>query len=228
MKRLTVLALALLMLPMIMAAQGIPELKAAADKAVAAANAAPNDYAANWMAAQALRKYGDRLVVDQVSGWKDLAKAAAKDGMKYGEIAQKMNPNGIEGWYWYGLCVGTYSDCVSILTALAEGLKGKTQKGFEMAYNVNKMYDNGGPMLSLGRFWQVLPGIAGKDLKKAEQLFNEYISLFGTSKDPNKDAWYYRGALYKELGKTALARADLEKAAAMGSKDAAKLLTELK
>jgi tetratricopeptide (TPR) repeat protein len=228
MKRMTVLVLALLLVPMLVAAQGIPELKAAAEKAVAAANAAPGSYAANWMATQALRKYGDALVSQEVTGWKDLARAAAKDGMKYGEIAQKINPNGIEGWYWYGLCVGTYSDCVSIVTALAEGLKGKTQKGFEMAYSTDKMYDNGGPILSLGRFWQVLPSIAGKDLKKAEKLFNEYISLFGTSKDPNEDAWYYRGALYKDTGRTAEARADLQKAAAMGSKDAAKLLGELK
>jgi tetratricopeptide (TPR) repeat protein len=83
-------------------------------------------------------------------------------------------------------------------------------------------------MLSLGRFWQVLPGIAGKDLKKAEQLFNEYLAAFGTSKDANKDAWYYRGELYKDTGRTAEARADLQKAAALGQKDAAKLLAELK
>ncbi len=229
MKRFLVLAFALLLVPIfVSSAESIPALKATAEAAIKAATAAPADYSANWNAAKALRKYGGELVDQEATGWKELAKAAAKDGMKFGEIAQKINPNGIEGWYWYGLCVGTYSDCVSIVTALAEGLKGKTQKGFEMAYKVDKMYDNGGPMLSLGRFWQVLPGIAGKDLKKAEQLFTEYIGLYGTSKDPNKDAWYYRGALYKEQGKTAEARADLQKAAAMGQKDAIKLLTELK
>jgi tetratricopeptide (TPR) repeat protein len=209
-------------------AESIPALRATAEAAIGKATSSPNDYAANWMAAKALRKYGDELVVQEAAGWKDLAKSAAKDGMKFGERAQKINPSGIEGWYWYGLCVGTYSDCVSILTALAEGLKGKTQKGFEMAYNADKMYDNGGPMLSLGRFWQVLPGIAGRDLKKSEKLFNEYMSLFGTSKDANKDAWYFRGALYKDTGRTAEARADLTKAVAMGQKDAAKLLLELK
>jgi tetratricopeptide (TPR) repeat protein len=225
----TVLALALTLgAAATLAAESLPELKNAADAAVRAAAAAPNDYAANWKAVQACRKYGDYLVVNEVTGWKDLARATAKDGMKYGEIAQKLNPSGIEGWYWYGLCVGTYSDCVSILTALAEGLKGKTQTGFENAYKFNKMYDNGGPILALGRFWQVLPGIAGQDRKKAEQLFNEYIALFGTSKDANEDAWYYRGQLYKDLGRIAEARADLTKAASMGHKKAAKLLLELK
>ena len=204
------------------------ELKAKFEAATKVAAAAPQDYALNWEAAQAARKYGDFLVVQESSGWKEIARAAAKEGIKYGEVAFKLNPTGIEGWYWYGLCVGTYSDCVSILKALAEGLKGKTQMGFENAYKFDKMYDNGGPILSLGRFWQVLPGIAGQDRKKAEQLFNEYISLFGSNADANENAWYYRGQLYKDTGRAAEAKADLQKAVAMGSKDAAKLLAEMK
>ncbi|HET7838177.1 MAG TPA: hypothetical protein VFL04_00355 [Rectinemataceae bacterium] len=229
MKRLIVMALAVFVLaPALLAAESIPELKLAAEAAAKAAAAAPGDYAANWTAAMELRKYGAELVLQETQGWKDLAKAAAKEGMKYGEIAQKLDPKGIAGWYWYGLCVGTYSDCVSILTALGEGLKGKTQKAFETSYALDKNYENGGPMLSLGRFWQVLPGIAGRDLKKAEQLFNEYMSAYGSSKDANKDAWYFRGALYKDTGRKAEAKADLEKAVAMGQKDAPKLLAQLK
>jgi tetratricopeptide (TPR) repeat protein len=229
MKRLIILALAVVLAaPALLSAESIPELKASAELASKAASAAPADYAANWKAAMAFRKYADEVVKSEAQGWKDLARPAAKDGMKYGEIAQKLNPSGIEGWYWYGLCVGSYSDCVSILTALGEGLKGKTQKSFETSYSIDKTYDNGGPILSLGRFWQVLPGIAGRDLKKAESLFNEYISGYGASKDASKDAWYFRGALYKDTGRTAEARADLQKAAAMGQKDAPKLLAQLK
>jgi tetratricopeptide (TPR) repeat protein len=229
MKRLIVLLLSIaLASSSAFSAGDIPQLKAAAEAAVKAAAAAPGDYAANWAAAKACRLYGDELVTQANTGWKDLAKAAARDGMKYGDIAQKLNPQGVEGAYWYGLNVGTYSDCVSIVTAMTEGLKGKTQKGFEIAYSLDKSYDNGGPILALGRFWQVLPGIAGRDLKKAEHLFSEYIDLFGSAAAPNKDAWYYRGSLYKDQGKTAAAKADLQKAAGMGQKDAIKLLAEMK
>jgi hypothetical protein len=210
------------------AAGTVPQLKADADAAVKAAVAATGDYAANWKAAKALRLWGDEAVTQKVEGWKDIAKSSGKDGMKFGDIAMKLNPKGIEGWYYYGLSVGTYSDGVSIITALTEGLKGKTQKGFETAYATDKTFDNGGPILALGRFWQVLPGIAGRDMKKAEQLFNEYISLFGASKDADKDAWYFRGLLYKDTGRTAEARSDLQKSASMGSAKAAKALAELK
>lgn len=219
---------ALILAPATIAAQSLSELKASYESATAAASYAPGDYAANWKAAEAARKYGDQLEKDDVPGWKDSAKIVAKNGMKYGEIAFKINPSGIEGWYWYGLCVGTYSDCVSIFSALAEGLKGKTQQGFENAYKFNKMYDNGGPIIALGRFWQSIPGIAGQDLKKSERLFNEYISLFGNAKNPNDDAWYFRGELYRDTGRKDLARLDLQKAASMGNKDAAAALASLK
>jgi tetratricopeptide (TPR) repeat protein len=228
MKRLAALAIASLVLAAAAAAADIESLRSASEAAGKAAAAAPSDYAANWAAAMAYREYGNELVDQESKGWKDSAKKAAKEGMKYGEIAQKLNPKGVEGWYWYGLCVGTYSDCVSILTALGEGLKGKTQKSFETAYDLDKTYDTGGPYLSLGRFWQVLPGIAGRDLKKAEQLFNDYISLYGTKPNANKDAWYYRGELYKDTKRSAEAKADLQKAASMGQKDAADLLKEIK
>jgi tetratricopeptide (TPR) repeat protein len=210
------------------AEKDLPQLKESADAAVSTASSDAGDYAANWKAAKECRLYGDELVKQKAEGWKAQAKAAAKDGMKYGEIATKLEPQSVEGWYWYGLCVGTYSDCVSIMTALSEGLKGKTQKAFETAYALDKSYDGGGPVLSLGRFWQVLPGIAGRDLKKALQLFDEYIDGFGGKADPNMDAWYFRGALYKDKGSKAEAKADLEKAASLGQKDAAKLLAEMK
>ncbi len=210
------------------AAESLVDLKATYDGAVKAATAMPGDYTANWQAAKAARKYGDFAVSTEAADWKTLAKVAAKEGMKFGEMASKMNPSGIEGWYWYGLCVGTYADCVSIFSALAEGLKDKTQKGFENAYRFDKLYDNGGPMLALGRFWQTIPGIAGQDRKKAEQLFTEYISLVDKIKEPNSDAWYFRGELYKDTGRNADAKTDLQKAVAMGNKEAAKVLAKLK
>lgn len=228
-KRIAALALTLaLASSLAFAVENVAQLKLAAEAAGRTALAAPTSYEANWKASMAYRKYGDEAVSQKVEGWKAIAKAAGKEGMKFGELATKLNPSGIEGWYYYGLSVGVYADGVSILTALAEGLKGKTQKGFEMAYSTNKRYDNGGPILALGRFWQVLPGIAGRDEKKAEQLFNEYIALYGSSPEANSDAWLYRGQLYKDQGKKAEARADLQMAVSMGNADAAELLKELK
>jgi hypothetical protein len=73
--------------------------------------------------------------------------------------------------------VGIYSDSVSILTALREGLKDKTQDSFEAAYKSDKNYDNGGPIAALGRFWFVLPWPLND-----EDLSMEYYREFQKSK----------------------------------------------
>jgi hypothetical protein len=93
--------------------------------------------------------------------------------MQYAKKAIELKPERPEGYYYYGLNVGIYSDGVSILTALSEGLKDKTQQSFEKAYAINKMYKDGGPMLSLGRFWAVLPWPL-RDRKKALAYYREY------------------------------------------------------
>ena len=93
--------------------------------------------------------------------------------MQYAQKAIELKPERPDGHYYYGLNVGIYSDGVSIFTALKEGLKDKTQTSFEKTYEINKMYKEGGPMLSLGRFWAVLPWPL-RDRKKSLAYYREY------------------------------------------------------
>ncbi len=62
---------------------------------------------------------------------------------------------------------------MSIFTALKEGLKDKTQTSFETAYGIDKNFNKGGPILSLGRFWAVLPWPL-KDKKKSLEYYREF------------------------------------------------------
>ena len=133
----------------------------------------PNDYEANWKCARAYREYGGAIKRQAVEGWKKSCATYGKEGMKYAEKAIEQRPNSPDGHYYYGLNVGIYSDGVSILTALTEGLKSKTQSSLEKAYELDKMYNEAGPMLSLGRFWAVVPW-PYKDKKKALRFYREY------------------------------------------------------
>ncbi|MEJ2730741.1 MAG: hypothetical protein P8185_19945 [Deltaproteobacteria bacterium] len=108
-----------------------------------------------------------------VEGWKDICAQYGKAGMQYAQKAIDLKPERPDGHYYYGLNVGIYSDGVSIFTALKEGLKDKTQQSFEKTYEINKMYNEGGPMLSLGRFWAVLPWPL-RDRKKSLAYYREY------------------------------------------------------
>ena len=96
-----------------------------------------------------------------------------KKGMGYAQKAIDMQPDKPNGYYWYGVNVGIYSDGVSILTALKEGLKDKTQNSFEKAYQLDKMYEEAGAILALGRFWYVLPWPLN-DKELSEKYYREY------------------------------------------------------
>jgi len=137
--------------------KGLENYKKALDLTTAAAKKDPNSFKANWMAAESCRKYGMDAQELDLADWKDTCKLYGKKGMAYGEKAIALNPKKADGYYWYGMNVGIYADATSILTALKEGLKDKTQNSFETAYKIDKKYDKAGPIAALGRFWFVLP-----------------------------------------------------------------------
>jgi len=144
---------------------------------IKAVEANPNSYEANWKCARAHREYANLNLEQELEGWKDVCKKYGKDGMRYGEKAKELEPEKIEGHYYYGLCVASYSDGVSILKALKEGLKGSTQKAFYKAYEIDKMFEDGGPILAIARFWHQLP-FPLRNKRRAQKYFEEHHKYF--------------------------------------------------
>lgn len=160
----------------------------------------PSSYEAAWKAARSYRDYADNSQMRNEPNWKAICKDYGKLGMKYGEKAITLSPNGVEGNFWYGCSVGVYADSVSFITALSEGLKDKTLRSLEKSYQLNKMYSDGGPIIALGRFWYVLPWPM-KDKKLSLKYLKEFQKSF-----PN-DA---RGQVY--LAETLIATGDKDEA----------------
>jgi len=210
-------------------AGGIENIKNSIPLYVKAAEANPDSYEANWKCARAYRQYADGVHKAGIEGWKDICAEYGKKGMGYAEKAIKLNPKAIEGNFYYGLCVGVYSDGVSVLTALKEGLKGKTQKAFETAYAIDKNYDDGAPMIALGRFWYVLPWPMHKK-KLAEKYLRENLQAFPNGKHIAETQVYLAEVLI-DMHKKDEAKALLQKAASSSdkyySKEAKRLLSEL-
>ena len=157
----------------------------------------PNDYEANWKCARAIREYGDTAKTEKIDGWKEICAKYGKEGMNYAQKATELKPERPNGYYYYGLCVGVYSDGVSIFKALSEGLKDKTQTSFEKAYALNKLYKEGGPMIALGRFWQVLPWPM-RDRKKSLKYYREYQATEYFA--DNIEVHVYLGELLIQIG----------------------------
>lgn len=152
---------------------GMEDYKRSIEHYLKALELTPDDYETKWKCARAYREYGNAAKRQRIKGWKEICAKYGKEGMKHAQGAMEQEPNKPEGFYYYGLSVGIYSDGVSILTALAEGLKNKTQNGFEKAYELDKMYDEAGPILALGRFWALVPW-PFKNKKKALNFYREY------------------------------------------------------
>jgi len=142
-----------------------------------AATARPDDYDAQWKAARAHREYANKAKEQQVAGWTHLCAEQGKIAMAQASAAIKLQPDRAPAHLWYGSAVATYADGVSLITALSEGLKDKTQRAFERAYQLDKHYNEAGPVLALGRFWSVLPWPL-KDNKKALKFLREFQQLF--------------------------------------------------
>lgn len=157
----------------------------------------PDSYAANWKMARAHREYGDTAKTEKTDGWKKICAKFGKEGMNYAQKATELEPEKPDGYFYYGLNVGTYSDGVSIFTAMSEGLKGKTQKSFEKTYTLDKMYNDAGPMIALGRFWQVLPWPM-RDRKKSLKYYREYQATQYFA--DNIEVHVYLGELLIQIG----------------------------
>jgi len=173
----------------------------------------PDSYEAHWKCARAYREYGDTAKSQKVEDWKDICAQSGKEGMQYAQKATELDPAKPDGYYYYGLNVGVYSDGVSIFTALAEGLKDKTQSSFEKTYEIDKMFKEGGPMIALGRFWAVLPWPM-YDRKKSLKYYREYQATEYFA--DNIEAHVYLGELLIQMGgdkNKAEAKGYLEKAA---------------
>ncbi|MDD2353560.1 MAG: hypothetical protein PHX56_08430 [Atribacterota bacterium] len=186
----------------------------------------PDSYEANWKIARALREYADLSMQADVEDWDDICEDYGKEGLDYAEIAIELNPDGVEGHYFYGLCAGTYSDGISILKAIRKGLKKKTERAFETAYEIDKMYGDAGPILALGRMWHQLPWPYQKE-KTSEKYFEEYYQHF----PDNPQGLVYYAELLDDRNKEEQARELLERAAQSDhpyfSKKAKELLEDL-
>lgn len=152
---------------------GLQNLKQAVELCMSALKSDPDNFELNWKCAKACREYGEEAKKRSVPGWQGLCADYGKKGMAYAQKAIALEPNKVNGYFFYGLSVGIYADGKGLITALREGLKDKTQNNLEKAYQLDKNFEKGGPILALGRFWQVVP-FPFTDKDKALKLYREF------------------------------------------------------
>ena len=115
----------------------------------------PNNYEALWKIAHSYFIIGDAL--PETEEFKNRHKECGEKGMSYAKRALAINPEGIEGHYYYGLSIAQYSIGISIVKALIKGLGPEYEKHLGKAIEINKLYDYAGPIRAMGRYWYRLP-----------------------------------------------------------------------
>ncbi|HEX7489751.1 MAG TPA: tetratricopeptide repeat protein [Anaeromyxobacteraceae bacterium] len=173
---------------------------------------APDDYGVLWRLARL-----DFWTSDDTSLSEEERSRLGKRAWECGDRAAKVNPDGVEGWYFGALGMGNYSLGIGILKALGQGIEGKFKERLEKAEKLDPKYHDGGVYNAWGRFYQKLPW-PKYDPKKSEQNLRKALQL----NPANVRARVYLAELYQNEGHPKEARKLLEEALARepGSYDA--------
>jgi len=169
-----------------------------------------NNYEACWKIARSYFFIGDGL--PETDQMRERHREMGEQGMPYGKKALAVNPGGIEGHYYYALCIAEYSIGISIVKALAKGLGPEYERHVGKAIEINRHYESAGPLRALGRYWYKLPW-PKRDIKKSVRYLQEAVEAA---------PFIIRGRVYLAESylkgdEKELARAELRKAVEMPS-----------
>jgi len=129
-----------------------------------------DNYEACWKIARSYFFLGDAL--PETDEMRDRHREMGEQGMPYAKKALGVNPGGIEGHYYYALCIAEYSIGISIIKALAKGLGPEYENHVGKALEIDRHYDSAGPLRAMGRYWYKLPW-PKRDIKKSIQYLRE-------------------------------------------------------
>ena len=149
----------------------LPQVTAAAQQLAEAAAILPNDYAIQWAAAEAWE-----FVADNEPRHAERI-AAAKRGITLARLARELQPDRVEGHYWYALNVGLLADADR-----AYGLKAVTEMELALrrAMELDERYDYAGPVRVLGVLLLRAPAppVSIGSARKGLRLLQHAVELF--------------------------------------------------
>jgi tetratricopeptide (TPR) repeat protein len=164
-----------------------------------------DNYEVCWKIARAYFSLGDRLPDSKEN--REIRKKVGIAGMKHAKKALELNPQGLEGHYYYALCLSQYSIGIGSVMTVIKGLGSQYEQHMYQAFIRNKYYDQAGPLRALGRYWYYLPW-PKKDLEKSIQYLQEAIDYT----PQNVRGYVYLAESNLEAGEKELAKKQLQKA----------------
>ena len=128
---------------------------------------------------------GDQKAADYHTGYEWGIKALCFDpGFKQRFVDQKQGMGdavkGVPkeyagGIFWTATCIGKWGKMQGIFKVLSTSKQAR--KMVEYLYSIDKTYYYGGPARWLGAFHAIAPGIAGGDMKKSKQYYDQALAM---------------------------------------------------
>ena len=129
----------------------------------------PTDFEFLWRAAR-IRLWA----ADGETG--DKKRDIAKEAWDLGDRAMKAKPQAVEGNYYAAASIGSYSQAVGILNALAQGLESKFNERLDKAISIDSKYAHAAPPAVKGRYYFELPW-PKRNLGKSATWLNKSLAL---------------------------------------------------
>jgi tetratricopeptide (TPR) repeat protein len=126
----------------------------------------PSSYDLAWRLARAYWRKGD-LTTDKAQRRETYATAR-----RYAEASLKLDPDRVEGHCYYALTTGDYGGTLGLVGAARERIGASFEREIKRAYDINRDFDNGSPMLALGRYYFALPWPL-RDLNQSRRYLEE-------------------------------------------------------
>lgn len=132
---------------------------------------------------------GEKRFVDTKAGVK-----LFNYGVEAGKLAVSLNPEKVEGNYWYAIDLGSYGLAKGIISAAINASDG--MDALKKAMSIDPSYHWYGSSRILGRYYQELPVLFGGSSEKAKQMLT-----LASNKAPEYDNnWLFLGRFYLKRG----------------------------
>jgi hypothetical protein len=126
----------------------------------------PSSYDLVWRLARLYWRKGD------LAAGKAERRETYATARHYAEAAVKLDPERVEGHCYYALTTGDYGGTLTLVGAARERIGAIFEGEMKRAYDIDRDFDNGSPMLALGRYYFKLPWPL-RDLSKSHRYLEE-------------------------------------------------------
>lgn len=169
----------------------------------------PTNYDVTWRLARAWSWRG-YTIADRVE-----RRVSAENALAFGRQAMALAPNRVEGYFTYAIASGVYANAIGVAQAFVRRVGPDFERTMTRAYELDKHFDDGSPMVALGRYYYELPWPL-RDLEQSARLLEE-----ATASHPHSTRGHmYLAETYYALNRRREARRELDAVLSTTSTDA--------